>query len=187
MRNLRELNFILLFFLLIGLALVSFAQDNQITNDKFKFTLTHPIGLSPVVDGYTVLEFRGTSEKYGTDAVFFLKNVSRVKAEPIEAVEEYMKESANIESINTNFIKEMKQTFPDIVSIDNSFIYFNQRPALQGFYTFTVRKTPMKGRYLFVLVKEQSSIYSFSWTSKASGYEIWNKASEDTVKSLKIK
>src|SRR5688500_7411460 len=139
---------LLLFFFLIGFALVSFAQDNQINNDKYKFILTYPAGLSPIVDGYTVLEFRGTKEKFGTEAIFFLKNVNRVKAEPIEAVEEYMKVAANIESIHKDFINEMKQTFPDIVSIDNSFIYFNQRPSLQGTYIFTVKETPMKGRYL---------------------------------------
>ena len=39
---------------------------------------------------------------------------------------------------------------------------------------------------MLVLVKEQSSIYAFSWTSSAKTFDGWNKASEETVKSLKI-
>ncbi len=78
-------------------------------------------------------------------------------------------------------------SFSDITSIDKSFIYFNDRPTMQGTYSFTREETPMKGRYMLVLVKEQSSIYVFSWTSKMSVYESWNIASENSVKSLKIK
>ncbi len=77
-----------------------------------------------------------------------------------------MKETVNIEDMNTNFIDSMKPSFTDITSIDKSFIYFNDRPTMQGTYSFIREETPMKGRYMLVLVKEQSAIYVFSWTSQ---------------------
>ncbi len=110
-----------------------------------------------------------------------------INISPIERLESYMKESATIEGFDKDFIGSMKLNFPDIELIDKNFVYFNNRPAIQGTYSFTREETPMKGRYMLVLVKEQSAIYVFSWTSKMSLYESWNKASENTVKSFKIK
>ena len=98
-----------------------------------------------------------------------------------------MQETENIESMNTQFIDSMKISFPGINSTGKSFFNFNERPTMQGTYTFTRNKIPMKGRFMIVLVKEQASIYSFSWTSKASQYESWNEASEQLVRSLKIR
>jgi len=176
---------ILLFFFLVSFVTVSFSQDKQITNDKYKFTLNYPNGLLPLEDGTTVLEFRGTKKKYGEDALFFLKRVMPLKITPIEGLESYLKEATTIESFDKEFIGSMKVGFPDIESLDKGFIYFNDRPAVQGTYSFTREETPMKGRYMLVLVKEQSAVYVFSWTSKTSRYKSWNNASENTVKSLK--
>jgi len=53
-----------------------------------------------------------------------LKNIKTVKISP-EKLESYVKETVNIEDMNTNFIDSMKPSFPDITSIDKSFIYFN--------------------------------------------------------------
>ncbi len=175
----------ILFFFLVSFVTVSFGQDKQITNDKYKFTLNYPNGLSPFQDGTTVLEFHGTNKKYGEDAVFFLKSIIHISNPPVEKLESYMKETATIEDFDRNFINSMKVSFPDITTIEKSFIYFNDRPAMQSTFSFTLRKKPMKGRYLLLLVKEQSSIYAFSWSSKASVYERWNKASENSVESLK--
>ncbi len=177
---------IILFFFLVSFVTISFGQVKQITNEKYKFTLTSPTGLLPVEDGTTILEFHGTAEKYGKDALFFLKSVIPLNISPIERLESYMQDVANIEAMDKEFIDSMKPGFPDIKSIDKSFIYFNDRPAMQSIYSFSVRKTLMKGRFILVLVKEQSSVYVFSWTSKVSMYESWNKASEKFVKSLKI-
>jgi len=176
---------ILLFFFLVSFVNVSFGQDKQITNDKYKFTLNYPNGLLPLENGTTVLEFHGTKKKYGEDAVFFLKRVMPLNISPIERLESYLKESATIEGFDKDFIGSMKVGFPDITTIDKSFIYFNDRPVIQGTYSFTRKEIPMKGRYMLVLVREQSAIYVFSWTSKTSMYESWNKASENAVKSLK--
>lgn len=176
---------ILVFFFIIGFVTVSFGQDKQITNDKYKFTLNYPNGLLPLEDGTTVLEFHGTKKKYGEDALFFLKRVMSLKFTPIEGLETYLKEATTIEDFDKEFIGSMKVGFPDIKSIEKSFIYFNDRPVVQGTYSFTRKETPMKGRYMLVLVKEQSAIYVFSWTSKTSIYKSWNNASENTVKSLK--
>ncbi|MBA3691895.1 MAG: hypothetical protein H0W77_00320 [Acidobacteria bacterium] len=140
----------------------------------------------PLEDGTTVLEFHGTKKKYGEDALFFLKRVMPLKITPMERLEFYLKEAATIEGFHKDFIGSMKVGFPDIESLDKSFIYFNDRPAIQGTYSFTREETPMKGRYMLVLVKEQSAIYVFSWTSKTTMYKRWNKASENSVKSLKI-
>ncbi len=178
---------ILLFFFLVSFVTVSFGQDKQITNDKYRFTLNYPNGLLPLEDRTTILEFRGTKKNYGEDALFFLKDIKTVKISPIEKLESYMKETVNIEDMNTNFIDSMKPSFTDITSIDKSFIYFNDRPTMQGTYSFTREETPMKGRYMLVLVKEQSAIYVFSWTSKTSMYERWNVACENSIKSLKVK
>ena len=115
---------ILLFFFLVSFVTVSFGQDKQVTNEKYKFTLTYPNGLPFAENGNTVLEFRGIKENYGEDAFFFLKNIKTVKISP-EKLESYMKETVNIEDMNTNFIDSMKPSFPDITSIDKSFIYFN--------------------------------------------------------------
>ncbi len=177
---------ILLFFLIVNFVTVSFGQDKQIINDNYKFTLNYPTGLLSLENGTTVLELHGTKKKYGEDALFFLKRVMPLKITPIEKLESYLKDAATIEGFDKDFIGSMKEGFPDTKSIDKSFIYFNDKPAVQGTYSFTREKTPMKGRYILVLVKEQSAIYVFSWTSKTSMYESWNKASENSVKSLKI-
>ncbi len=66
-----------------------------------------------------------------------------------------MREATTIESFDKEFIGSMKVGFPDIESLDKGFIYFNDRPAVQGTYSFTREETPMKGRYMLVLVKEQ--------------------------------
>jgi hypothetical protein len=178
---------ILLFFFLTAFVTASFAQDKQVINEKHKFTLNYPNGLSPHEDGTNVLDFRGTKKSYGEDSVFFLKKIIPMFISPIERLEGYMKEPANIEAMGNDFIESMKSGFPDIVSTDNSFTYFNDRPAMQCTYSFTSGKTPMKGRFVLMLVKEQSSIYAFSWASKMSLYESWNKTSENSVKSLKAK
>ena len=175
-----------LFFLLIILATVSYGQGKQITNEQHKFTLICPADVLLTDVGDTVLEFRGTKKKYGEEAIFFLKNIKPVKISPIEQLESYMKEPSSVAKMDEDFIGSMQIGFPDIASIDKGFVYFNERTAIQGTYSFTREKTPMKGRYMLVLVKEQSSIYVFSWTSKTNKYDAWNKTSENSVKSLKI-
>ena len=177
----------LLFFFIVGFVTVSFGQDNQITNDKYKFTLSYPNGLLPLENGTTVLEFHGTKKKYGEDAIFFLKRIMPLKITPIEDIEPYLKDAATLEGFDKDFIGSMRVGFPDIESIEKSFIYFNDRPAVQGTYSFTREKTLMKGRYMLVLVREQSAIYVFSWTSKRSKYKGWNKVSENSVESLSIR
>ncbi len=177
---------ILFFFLIVSFTTVSFGQDKQIINDKYKFTLNYPTGLLSLENGTTVLELHGTKKKYGEDALFFLKRVMPLKITPIEKLESYLKDAATIEGFDKDFIGSMRVGFPDIKSIDKSFIYFNDRPTVQGIYSFTIEKTLMKGRYMLVLVREQSAIYVFSWTSKASKYKGWNKVSEHSVESLKI-
>ncbi len=176
---------ILLFFFLVSFVTISFGQGKQISNEKYKFTLTYPTDVLPTKVGETILEFRGTKKKYGEDALFFLKRVMPLNISPIERLESFMKEAATIEGFDKDFIGSMKLNFPDITSIDKSFIYFNDKPVIQGTYSFTRKETPMKGRYMLLLVEEQSSIYVFSWTSKTSMYQSWNKASENSVKSLK--
>ncbi len=64
---------ILLFFFLVSFVTVSFGQDKQITNDKYRFTLNYPNGLLPLEDRTTILEFRGTKKNYGEDALFFFE------------------------------------------------------------------------------------------------------------------
>ncbi len=176
---------ITLFFILMSFVAVTCGQGKQVTDEQYKFTLDCPVDVLVTDIGDTVLEFRGTKKKYDTDAVFFLKNIKPVKI-PLDTLEAYMQDTPNIEEMNKNFIESMKIGFPDIVSIDKNFIYFNDRPTMQGTYSFTKDEIPMKGRFMLVLVKEQSSIYSFSWTAKTSMYESWNKASEKSVKSLKL-
>ena len=178
---------ILLFFFLLSFATISFGQDKQITNEKFKFTLNYPNGLMPYENGTTVLEFRGTKKNYGEDSVFFLKRVIRVFISPIEKLEEYMQDAPSIEAMSSDFIDSMKVVFPDIIATDTGFVFLDDRAAMQCTFSFTPKKTPMKGRFMLVLVKEQSSVYAFSWTSKASLYERWNKAAENSIKSLKTK
>lgn len=39
---------------------------------------------------------------------------------------------------------------------------------------------------MLLLIEEQSSIYVFSWTSKAKMFDRWNKTSENMIKTLKI-
>jgi len=95
---------ILLFFFLVSFVIVSFGQDKQITNNKYKFTLNYPNGLLPLEDGTTVLEFHGTKKKYGEDAVFFLKDIKTIGISPIEKLESYMQDTPSIEDMNTNFI-----------------------------------------------------------------------------------
>jgi hypothetical protein len=176
---------ILLFFFLVSFVTISFGQGKQISNEKYKFTFTYPTDVLPTKIGEAILEFRGTKKKYGEDALFFLKRIMPLKISPIERLESFMKETATIEGFDKDFVGSMKTSFPDIISLDKSFIYFNDKPVIQGTYSFVREGTSMKGRYMLVLVKEQSSIYVFSWTSKMSMYESWNKASEKTVKSLK--
>lgn len=176
---------ITLFFFLISFVTIAYGQGKQITNEQYKFTLNCPADMSITEIGDTVLEFRGTKKTFDTDAIFFLKNVVTVKI-PLDKLEAYMQDAPNIEDMNKNFIESMKIGFPDIVSIDKNFIYFNDRPTMQGTYSFTKNEIPMKGRFMLVLAKEQSSIYVFSWTAKTSMYESWNKASEKSVKSLKL-
>lgn len=177
---------VLLLFLLVVFVTNCFGQGKEITNEEYRFTLTYPVNVLLTDVGDTVLEFRGTKKKYGEEAIFFLKSIKPVKISPIEKFESYMQDTENIESLNAQFIDSMKISFPDITSINKSFIYFSDRPTIQGTYSFTKEKAAMKGRFMLVLIKEQSSIYSFSWTSKASKYESWNEASEKSVKSLKI-
>ncbi len=178
---------VFVFFLLFSFVTVSFGQDKQITNEEYKFTLNYPTDILLTKVGEAILEFRGTKKKYGEDALFFLKRVMPINISPIERLESYMKEAATIEGFDKDFIGSMKLNFPDIESIDKNFVYFNNRPAIQGTYSFTRKETPMKGRYMLLLVKEQSSIYVFSWTSKTSIYERWNVTCENSIKSLKAK
>ena len=105
---------ILLFFFIVGFVTVSFSQENQITNDKYKFTINYPNGLLPLENGTTVLEFHGTKKKYGEDAVFFLKRVMPLKITPIEDIESYLKDAATLEGFDKDFIGSMRVGFPDI-------------------------------------------------------------------------
>jgi len=176
----------LLFFVFVFSALACFAQEKQITNEKYKFRLNFPEGVFSTEDKLTLVEFRGSEKNHGSDAIFFLKRVMPVYISPIEKLETYMKEASTVEAFNKDFIETMKLSFPDIKPLGKSFSYFNNRPVVQGTYTFTIyNKSEMKGRYMLLLVKEQSSIYVFSWTSRATKYENWNKAAEETVSSLK--
>jgi hypothetical protein len=52
---------IILFFFLVSFVTVSFGQNKQVINDKYKFTLNYTNGLSPFEDGTAILEFRGTN------------------------------------------------------------------------------------------------------------------------------
>lgn len=176
----------LLFFVFVFSALVCLAQEKQITNEEYKFRLNFPEGVFSTDDKLTLVEFRGSEKNHGLDAIFFLKRVMPVNISPIEKLETYMKEASTVEAFDKDFIESMKLSFPDIKSLDKSFSNFNNRPAVQGTYTFTMaNKSEMKGRYMPLLVKEQSSIYVFSWTSKATMFENWNKAAEETISSLK--
>ena len=98
-----------------------------------------------------------------------------------------MQDVPSIESMSKEFIDSMKVAFPDIKSTGEGFVFLDDRASMHCTFSFTLRKTPMKGRFMLVLIKEQSSVYAFSWTSKASLYERWNEAAENSIKSLKTK
>lgn len=174
-------------FLILSFVTVSICQDHQIKNDKYKFTLNCPHGLTIYEDKNTILEYRGTEKNHDRDSLFFLKSIMLVKDSFINQLESYMNQPSTVEGMNNDFIGSMAKSFPSISSVDSGFIYFNERPTIQGVYTFSqVNKTPMKGRFMLVLIKEQSAIYVFSRTAKKNQYENWNKTSEDTIKSLRI-
>jgi hypothetical protein len=178
---------ILLFFFLLIFAAISFGQDKQIINEKYKFTLNYPNGLIPYENGTTVLEYRGTKKNYGEDSVFFLKRVIAMSTTSMGELESHMKDVMSIEAMSSNFIDSMKASFPNIKLVDKGSVYLDDRIAMHCTFSFALKNMPMKVRFILVLIKEQSSMYAFSWTSKASLYERWNKAAEDSVKSIKIK
>lgn len=178
---------LILFFVLGCSVIISFGQDNQVTNEEYRFSITAPTDSAPVKDGTTIVEFHGSRKNYGADARFFLKRVMPFSNSTVEKVESYMKEAANIAAFDKQLIDSMKISFPDTESTDKGFIVFNDRPAINGEFLFTVGKKSMKGRYLIVLVKEQSSLYVFSWSTKTNSFEKWNAASENSVKSLKVR
>ncbi len=88
-------------------------------------------------------------------------------------------------SFDKTLMDSMKSSFSDVHSINKGFVYFSERPAIQGTFSFTVRKTPMMGGYMILLVKEQSSLYSFSWSGEKKFFDEWNIASEKAIASLK--
>ena len=162
------------------------AQEKQFTNEKYKFKLDLP---AEALIGETgldaVFEFRGIEKTFGQNALFFLKRVISIKMTPIEKMEDYLKQDSTVEAFDKDFISTMKQSFPDIKSLDKFFSYFNERPGIQGTYTFKVGGEEIKGRYLLLLVKNQSSVYVFSWASRTSSFENWNKVAEKSLGSLK--
>lgn len=165
----------------------SFGQEKLIANEEYNFSIASSADSLPVKGETTIVEFHGSREKYGADARFFLKRVIPLSKSPVEKVESYMKDAANIAAFDKQLIDSMKVSFSDTESVDKGFIIFNERPAINGEFLFTTGKNSMKGRYLIVLVKEQSSLYVFSWSTKTNSFEKWNAASENSVKSLKVK
>ena len=158
----------------------------QITNDTYKFRLDLPAGVASSENAPgAVVEYRAADETLGKHALFFLKRVITLRQSPAEKMEAYMKDASTVENFDKDFIESMKQSFPDIKSLERSFAYFGERPAVQGTYSFTVDGEQIKGRYVLLFVKEQTSVYVFSWASKTAMFDDWNKLAEKTVGSLK--
>jgi len=182
----NKLFYFLLFLVFLFSAPEVFSQENQIRNEKYKFKLDAPAGGVSGKTADTIVQFRGTEKEHGADALFFLKRIMSFDISPVEKLEAYMKDAANVERFNNDFIGSMKIDFPDIKSLGKEFSYFNERPVVQGTYSLTTSGgSKMNGRFMLMLVKEQSSVYVFSWTSRESAYEGWNMLAEKTIASLK--
>lgn len=125
---------LLLCFLLISFATVFFGQDKHVTDDKYKFALNYPNGLTPLEGKTTIFEYRGTAKKYGTDSLFFLKSVMPIKKLSVEELESFLRDPDTIDGMNRDFLGSMAATFPDITSLQTDFIYFTDHSWLIFLY-----------------------------------------------------
>jgi len=97
-----------------------------------------------------------------------------------------MKSEKAVRSFDDAFIRSMSSSFPAIRAAGCRFEYFRERPAIQGTFTFGRGKAAMKGRYLIILISEQASLYTFSWSASKRRFIKWDKQSRASVESLTI-
>jgi hypothetical protein len=175
-------------FLVIGFVLlllnISFAQEKQrVKLGEDGATIQEPAFSTKVADTTGIIEFAGDSSRYGTGASYFLSSIRIVPA-PEKELEAYMQRPSAATRFQRGLIASMKNLFPDIQSLSNSFTYSGKRPTVQGTFSFTSKKKEMLGRYMIVFVREQSALYTFTWTSDKAFFEVWDKASEAATNSL---
>lgn len=174
------------FAILSGFALISAGQEaKRISVKEHKFSITNPVDTVQSPSRLGIIEFDGNERSYGAGARYFLSSIKPLSM-PIDAMEAYMKSMEGSDLFDNRLVSSMKFSFPDVRTVSKGFVYFHGWPAVQGIFSFTVRGVPMKGRYMIILVKEQSSIYSFTWSSNNRNFNKWNKAAEKATGSLEI-
>ena len=102
----------------------------------------------------------------------------------MDDVAAHMRFPATVRMFHNTLVSAMMDNFPDMVSVDRGFAEFARRPAISGTFTFTSGGNQMRGRYMIVLVKEQRSLYTFTWSSDEKHFKDWNEAAEESIRSF---
>jgi hypothetical protein len=168
--------------------LISFShgQTNaRITDSKHRFSLIGPSNSTRVERTSAIIEFKGDEKTYGAGARYLLTGIRQVAME-LKDVEGYMRSNNGIRMFDNRFIGSMIEVFPTIQSLDRRFTSFSKRPAIEGTFQFTSAGNTMKGRYVILLVSEQSSFYTFTWSADQDQFRKWNKRTQRSVESLEI-
>jgi hypothetical protein len=159
--------------------------DRKIRNNEHNFTLTGPARSVKTANKTALAAFAGDPAAYGERSRFLLVSVRRVTMD-LNRLESFMKGGEAIRTFEEAFITSMRPSFPNIQTVEREFQYFGRRPAIQGTFTFAAGKAAMKGRYLIVLVSQQSSFYTFTWSARADRFAKWDRASAIAAASLNI-
>jgi hypothetical protein len=175
-----------LIWFVVSLATTPIGQVGDIArNEKYHFSIAAPRGAAVVENDRSVMNFSADPKVHGPLARFSVTSVRQV-AMPLEEIVPYLKMQATSKLFERTMIGAMRSAFPDVRALHSDAIEFRKRTALEGMFTFTADKSPMRGRYLIVLVEEQRSLYTFTWSSEERFFAKWNKAIEDSVGSLKV-
>ena len=177
----EKFTLLVLFSVLTGFALGQKAE--RVTNAEHGFSMVPPNKSTAADTLGAIIGFEGDGKRYGPAAQSSLSSVKRISM-PMDEVEAYMKLPATVRMFHNTLVSAMMDNFPDLSSKERGFSEFDHRPTISGTFTFAAGGEPMRGRYLIVLVKEQRSLYTFTWSSREKHFKDWNAAAEASVRTF---